>query len=87
VHRLYHSLAEGKTVVIEQELAAQRARVDLRTLQRAVVVLRDEERARIPAMVRLATPPGQQIQIDFRGKVDRIAGQSVKVYLMAGVLR
>ena len=58
----------------------------LRTLQRAVVPLRQEERAEALATVRFETPPGQQIQIDFGEKVVRIAGQPVKVYLMTAVL-
>ena len=60
--------------------------VDLRTLQRAVATLRQEERARALATVRFETPPGQQIQIDFGEKVVQIAGQPVKVYLMTAVL-
>ena len=46
VDRLYRTLAEGNAVVIQQELASRGAHVDLRTLQRAVATLRQEERAR-----------------------------------------
>ena len=60
--------------------------IDLRTLQRAVATLRQEERARALATVRFETPPGQQIQIDFGEKVVPIADQPVKVYLMTAVL-
>ena len=86
VHRLYGTLAEGNTVVIQQELATRGIHIDLRTLQRAVATLRQEERARALATVRFETPPGQQIQIDFGEKVVRIADQPVKVYLMTAVL-
>jgi transposase len=86
VHRLYRTVAEGNTVVIQQELARQGIDFDLRTLQRAVAPLRQEERARNLATVRFETPPGQQMQIDFGEKVVPIAGQPVKVYLMTVVL-
>ena len=86
VHQLFGTVAEGNTVVIQQELATRGIQIDLRTLQRAVATLRQEERARALATVRFETPPGQQIQIDFGEKVVRIADQPVKVYLMTAVL-
>ena len=86
VHQLFGTVAEGNTVVIQQELATRGIHIDLRTLQRAVATLRQEERARALATVRFETPPGQQIQIDFGEKVVPIAGQPVKVYLMTAVL-
>jgi len=86
VDRLYRTLAEGNAVVIQQELASRGAHVDLRTLQRAVATLRQEERARALATVRFETPPGRQIQIDFGEKVVRIAAQPVTVHLMTAVL-
>jgi transposase len=86
VHQLFGTVAEGNTVVIQQELARRRIHVELRTLQRAVATLRQEERARALATVRFETPPGQQMQIDFGEKIVRIAGESVKVYLMTAVL-
>ena len=46
VHRLFGTVAEGNTVVIQQELASRGIQIDLRTLQRAVATLRQEERAR-----------------------------------------
>ena len=67
-------------------MATRGIQIDLRTLQRAVATLRQEERARALATVRFETPPGQQIQIDFGEKVVQIAGQPVKVYLMTAVL-
>ncbi len=86
VHRLYRTLAEGNTVVIQQELARNGIEVDLRTLQRAVAPLRREEKAQKLATVRFETPPGQQMQIDFGEKIVRIGGQPVKVFLMTAVL-
>ena len=86
VHRLYRTIAEGNTVVIQQELARQGSDIDLRTLQRAVAPLRQEDRAKVLATVRYETPPGQQLQIDFGEKIVPIAGQPVKVYLMTAVL-
>jgi len=86
VQDLFGTVAEGNTVVIQQELARRGLHVELRTLQRAVGPLRQEQRAEALATVRFETPPGQQIQIDFGEKVVRIAGQRVKVYLMTAVL-
>jgi transposase len=86
VHDLFGTVAEGNTVVIQQELASRGIHVELRTLQRAVTTLRQEERAQHLATVRFETPPGQQTQIDFGEKVVRIAGEPVKVYLMTAVL-
>jgi transposase len=86
VHQLFGTVAEGNTVVIQQELASRGIHVELRTLQRAVATLRQEERAEALATVRFETPPGQQMQIDFGEKIVRIAGQPVKVYLMTAVL-
>jgi transposase len=86
VHALFGTVAEGNAVVIQQELASRGIDVELRTLQRAVVTRRQEERAEVLATVRFETPPGQQMQIDFGEKIVRIAGQPVKVYLMTAVL-
>ena len=86
IRHLFDTVAEGNAVVIQQELAARGAHVDLRTLQRAVAPLRQERRAAALATVRFETPPGQQLQMDFGEKVVSIAGQPVKVYLMTAVL-
>jgi transposase len=59
VHNLFGTVAEGNAVVIQQELASRGIQVELRTLQRAVVTLRQEERAEAPATVRFETLPGQ----------------------------
>jgi transposase len=86
VRDLFGTVAEGNAVVIQQELAGRGIHVELRTLQRAVATLRQQERAEATATVRFETPPGQQMQIDFGEKVVRIAGRPVKVYLMTAVL-
>lgn len=84
--RLFDDVAEGNAVVIQQELARESIRVELRTLQRAVAELRRERRAEKLATVRFETPPGKQIQIDFGEKVVMIADQPVRVHLMTAVL-
>jgi len=86
VHNLFGTVAEGNAVVIQQELASRGIHVELRTLQRAVLTQRQEERAEALATVRFETLPGQQMQIDFGEKIVRIGGQPVKVYLMTAVL-
>jgi transposase len=86
VERLFGGVAEGNTVVVQQELAARGIEVELRTLQRAVAPLRQEARARALATVRFETAPGQQMQIDFGQKVVAIAGEDVTVHLMTVVL-
>jgi transposase len=86
VHCLYRTLAEGNTVVVQQELASRGVNIDLRTLQRAVAPLRQQDRARVLATVRFETQPGEQLQMDFGEKIVRIAGHPVKVFLMTAVL-
>jgi transposase len=86
VERLFAGIAEGNTVVVQQELAARGVEIELRTLQRAVAPLRQEARARALATVRFETKPGQQMQIDFGQKVVSIAGNPVTVHLMTVVL-
>jgi transposase len=86
VQRLFETVAEGNTVVIQQELAAQGIDVELRTLQRAVAPLRQAARAKVLATVRFETPPGQQMQIDFGEKLVSIADRPVIVQLMTVVL-
>jgi transposase len=86
VERLFAGVAEGNTVVVQQELAARGVEIELRTLQRAVAPLRQEARARALATVRFETKPGQQMQIDFGEKIVSIAGNPVTVHLMTVVL-
>jgi transposase len=86
VERLFGGVAEGNTVVVQQELAARGVEIELRTLQRAVAPLRQEARARALATVRFETKPGQQMQIDFGQKIVSIDGNPVTVHLMTVVL-
>ena len=86
VRDFFDTVAEGNTVVIQQELAHCGRHVDLRVLQRAVAPLPQEQKALALATVRFETPPGQQIQIDFGEKFVKIAGQRVKVYFVTAVL-
>jgi hypothetical protein len=65
VHRLFCILAEGNTVVIQQELASGRLDIDLRTLQRAVASGRQRDRASAMAIVCIETRSGQQLQIGY----------------------
>jgi transposase len=86
VQRLFETVAEGNTVVVQQELSGLGIDVDLRTLQRAVAPLRQAARARALATVRFETEPGKQMQIDFGEKTVAIAGTPVTVHLMTVVL-
>ena len=86
VQRLFETVAEGNTVVVQQELAGQGINVDLRTLQRAVAPLRPAARAKALATVRFETAPGKQMQIDFGEKTVLIADKPVTVHLMTVVL-
>jgi len=61
-------------------------RVSERTVQRAVADLRREQRVAALATVRVETPPGEQLQIDFGQKRVLIAGTSVRVFLLVAVL-
>ena len=60
VRQLFETVAEGNTVVVQQESAARGIDVELRTLQRAVAPLRQAASAKALATVRFETPPGQQ---------------------------
>lgn len=83
---LFHDIAQGNAVVVQQELADRGHQVPLRTLQTILAPVRREDRARELATVRFETEPGWQLQIDFGEKVVLIAGRPVKVHLMAVVL-
>jgi transposase len=84
--QLYHDLAEGNAVVVQQELAARGWTVPLRSLQALLAPVRREDRARQLATVRFETEPGEQLQIDFGEKVVTIAGRPTCIHLMAVVL-
>ena len=83
---LFAGPAEGNAVVVRRLLAERGVAVSTRTVQRAVADLRREARAAELATVRVETPPGDQLQIDFGQKVVRIGGLSVRVFLLVAVL-
>lgn len=83
---LFAGPAEGNAVVVRRLLAERGIAVSLRTVQRAVADLRRAARAAELATVRVETPPGDQLQIDFGQKVVRIGGRRVRVFLLVAVL-
>jgi transposase len=85
--QLYIGAAAGNAVVVRRLLTEQeRVRVSERTVQRAVADLRREQRVAALATVRVETPPGEQLQIDFGQKRIDIGGASVRVFLLVAVL-
>jgi transposase len=78
--------AAGNAVVVQRLLAAQGCVVSARTIERAVADLRQAERAAALATVRVETPPGEQLQVDFGQKVVAISGHRVRVFLLVAVL-
>lgn len=83
---LYTDVAAGNAVVVRRLLAERGIVVSERTVQRAVADLRREQRVAALATVRVETPPGDQLQIDFGQKRLFIAGASVRVFLLVAVL-
>jgi transposase len=86
VRELYTGAAGGNAVVVRRLLAERGVVVSERTIQRAVADLRREQRVAALATVRVETPPGDQLQIDFGQKRLFIAGASVRVFLLVAVL-
>jgi transposase len=84
---LYTGAAARNAVVVRRLLAEQaRVTVSERTVQRAVADLRRAERVAALATVRVETPPGDQLQIDFGQQRIGIAGASVRVFVLVAVL-
>jgi transposase len=83
---LYASVAAGNAVVVRRLLAERGVVLTERTVQRAVADLRREQRAAALATVRVETPPGDQLQIDFGQKRVSIAGTRVRIFLLVAVL-
>jgi transposase len=83
---LYAGAAGGNAVVVRRRLAEHGVAVSERTVQRAVADLRRERRVAALATVRVETPPGDQLQIDFGQKRILIAGIRVRVLLLVAVL-
>lgn len=83
---LYEGPAGGNAVVVQRLLAERECGVCLRTIQRAVVDIRRARRVEQLATVRVETPPGDQLQIDFGQKRVRIGGVWVRVFVLVAVL-
>jgi transposase len=83
---LYEGPAGGNAVVVQRLLAERGVTLSVRTLERAVVDIRRVHRVAQLATVRVETPPGDQLQIDFGQKRVRIAGAWVRVFLLVAVL-
>jgi len=83
---LYEGPAGGNAVVAQRLLAARGLTISVRTVERAVADIRRERRVAQLATVRVETPPGDQLQIDFGQKRVQIAGASVRVFLLVAVL-
>jgi transposase len=83
---LFQSTAEGNAVVVQRLLAEDGCHASVRTVQRAVVPVRQAQRAADVATVRVETAPGAQMQIDFGEKRIAIAGVAVTVFLLVAVL-
>jgi transposase len=77
----------GNADVVRQELATEHGiTVSLRTVERAVVGLRQELAAEARATVRFETPPGRQLQIDFGATGVLIGEEVVRVHLFVATL-
>ncbi len=77
----------GNADVIRQELLAEHGvKVSLRTVERAVVPLRQALLAEAKATVRYETAPGEQMQIDFGTTSVVIGGEQVRVRLFVATL-
>ena len=83
---LYEGVAGGNAVVVQRLLRERGLTISVRTIERAVADIRRERRVAQVATVRVETPPGDQLQIDFGQKRVRIAGVWVRVFLLVAVL-
>jgi transposase len=83
---LFETTAEGNAVVVADLLARDGVQTSVRTVQRVLAPRRREKEAAQLATVRFETEPGHQMQVDFGEKWVWIAGQRVKVHLLAVVL-
>jgi transposase len=83
---LYDGPADGNAVVVQRLLAARGLTVSVRTIERAVADLRRARQVAQLATVRVETPPGDQLQIDFGQKRVQIGDAWVRVFLLVAVL-
>ncbi len=84
--RLYDGAAGGNAVVVQRLLAEGGTTVSVRTVERAVVDLRRARRVAQVATVRVESPPGDQLQVDFGQKRVRIGGEWIRVFVLVAVL-
>lgn len=83
---LYEGAAGGNAVVVQRLLADRGLTVSARTVERAVADMRRAQRVAHLATVRVETPPGDQLQIDFGQQRVVIDGAPVRVFLLVAVL-
>ncbi|MFN2571858.1 MAG: IS21 family transposase [Gemmatimonadales bacterium] len=83
---LYAGVAAGNAVVVQRLLAERGLAVSTRTLERAVADIRRAQRVAQLATVRVETPPGDQLQIDFGQQRVRLGDAWVRVFLLVAVL-
>jgi transposase len=83
---LYAGPAAGNAVVAQRLLAERGCALSVRTIERAVADIRRAQRVAALATVRVETAPGDQMQIDFGQKRLRLAGVSVRIFVLVAVL-
>jgi transposase len=83
---LYQGPAGGNAVVVQRLLEERGLTVSTRTIERAVADIRRTQRAAQLATVRVETPPGDQLQIDFGQQRVLIGSAWVRVFLLVAVL-
>jgi len=77
----------GNADVVRQDLEREKGlTVSLRTIERAVMPLRQALRAEARATLRFETPPGHHLQIDFGEMRVPIGEESVRLYLFVATL-
>ena len=83
---LYVGPAASNAVVVQRLLGERGLAVSTRTVERAVADIRRAERVAQLATVRVETPPGDQLQIDFGQQRVAIGGAWVRVFVLVAVL-
>ena len=77
---------DSRDVVRQDLLREHGVTVSLRTVERAVVLLRQALQAEARACLRFERAPGKQLQIDFGGITVAIGGERVRVHLFVATL-
>jgi len=83
---LYVGPAAGNAVVVQRLLGESGLAVSTRTVERAVADIRRADRVAQLATVRVETPPGDELQIDFGQQRVLVADAWVRVFLLVAVL-